>query len=112
MSKARATLIFSMCALIALYVFWFKEKPVAMAIFGLPVLLLLIGVGFKRRTAGFWSALFALLWFSHGVMVAWTRAPERGFAWIEIVLSVVIVFAASIPGMQSRFTKRTDTPSL
>ncbi|QIK81220.1 DUF2069 domain-containing protein [Lysobacter sp. HDW10] len=112
MSKSRAVLMLALCALIALYVFWFKEKTVALAVFAVPVVLLLLGVSLKRRTAGFWSALFALLWFSHGVMVAWTRAPERAYAWAEIVLAVVIVFAASIPGMQSRFAKRTDTPSL
>lgn len=106
MKSARAVLLVSLLALVALYGFWFQQKPVALAVFALPVALLAIAVGAQRRTAGFWSALFALLWFSHGVMVAWTRAPERGFALLELALAVVVVFAASIPGMQSRFAKR------
>jgi uncharacterized membrane protein len=38
-------------------------------------------------------------------MVAYTRAPERLFATAEIVLALVVVFAASIPGMKARFSK-------
>ena len=67
------------------------------------VLLLALGVWRGRRTAGFWSAVLALFWFSHGVMVAWSRPPERGFALVALTLAVVVVFAASLPGLQSRF---------
>ena len=108
MKRARHVLMGALAALCVLYFFWFQHKPAALVIFALPVALLLLGVALKRRTAGFWSALFALLWFSHGVMVAWTRAPERGMAWIELLLAVVVVFSASLPGMQSRFAKRPD----
>ncbi len=55
--------------------------------------------------AGFWAGVLALGWFSHGIMVAWTRAPERLFAIAEIVLALVMVFAASYPGMRARFSK-------
>ena len=54
------------------------------------------------RPASFWAGVLALAWFSHGIMVAWTRAPERLFAIAEIVLALVIVFAASYPGMRAR----------
>jgi uncharacterized membrane protein len=39
-------------------------------------------------------------------MVAWTRPPERGFAFAAIVLSLVVIFAASIPGLRARFAKK------
>ena len=44
--------------------------------------------------------------YSHAVMAAWTRPPERGFAFMAIALSIVVVFAASIPGLRARFAKR------
>ena len=50
------------------------------------------------RTASFWAGVAALAWFSHGVMVAWSRAGERGYALAEVALALVIVFAASLPG--------------
>lgn len=112
MKKAHTVLLASLLALIALYVVWFHSKPVALFVFAGPVCFLALGVALRRRTAGFWSALFALLWFSHGVMVAWTRANERGFALMEVVLSVAVVFAASLPGMQARFAKRPPTRPL
>ena len=34
--------------------------------------------------------MLALFWFSHGVMVAWTRPGEALFAWLEIVLSLLV----------------------
>jgi uncharacterized membrane protein len=50
--------------------------------------------------------VLALAWFSHGVMVAWTRPPERLFATVEIVLALAVVFAASIPGLRARLGKK------
>jgi len=39
-------------------------------------------------------------------MVAWSRPMERELAWIEIVLSLVVVMAASAPGIRARFAGR------
>ena len=50
--------------------------------------------------------MLALLWFAHGVMVAWTRPPDRAHAWLVVLLSLAIVFAASIPGLRARFGRR------
>ena len=58
------------------------------------------------RVASFWAGVLALAWFSHGVMVAWSRPPERGFALAEIALALVIVFAASLPGLRARFGRK------
>ena len=54
----------------------------------------------------FWAGLLALAWFSHGVMVSWSRPEDRQLANIEIVLSLVVVLAASLPGLRARFSKR------
>ncbi|TZF89580.1 DUF2069 domain-containing protein [Cognatilysobacter lacus] len=104
----RAVLITSLAALAVLFAAWFaaSAEPVAFVVFALPVLACLGGVLARRRTAGFWSGVLALLWFSHGVMVAWTRPGERAYALGEVVLSLLIVAAASLPGLRSRFGRR------
>ena len=53
--------------------------------------------------------MLALFWFSHGVMVAWTRPPERLLAWLEIALSLLVIGASSWPGLQARFGGRRGT---
>ncbi|KGM53896.1 hypothetical protein N800_04005 [Lysobacter daejeonensis GH1-9] len=105
-ARARVVLLMSLVALAALYVAWFSHDANPWAewlVFALPPALLALGVWRRRRTAGFWAAVLALFWFSHGVMVAWSRPPERGFALAVLALAVVVVFAASLPGLQSRF---------
>jgi uncharacterized membrane protein len=105
---ARQTLIATLAALTAVYAFWFARDvhPVAaLLVFALPPALCTVAAMLGLRTAGFWSGVLALLWFSHAVMVAWTRPPERGFAFLAIVLSILVVFAASIPGLRARFAK-------
>ena len=107
--NARNLLIVALLLLATLYAFWFVRDahPVAsMLVFALPPALLAIAVATGRRTAGFWSSVFALAWFSHAVMVAWTRPPERMFAWWALALSLVVVFAASLPGLRARFSRR------
>ena len=106
---ARTILIGALVLLAALYAFWFAHDAhpiVAWLVFAVPPALLAISAVRGRRTAGFWSGVFALLWFSHAVMVAWTRPPEREFAFAAIVLSLVVVFAASLPGLRARFAKK------
>ena len=60
---------------------------------------------------GFWAGVLALLWFSHGVMVAWTRPPERAFALGEVALSVAIVLAASLTGLRGTFRRAIEAQS-
>ena len=105
----RNILIVALLLLAALYAFWFANDAhpvVALLVFALPPALCAIAVATGRRTAGFWSGVFALIWFSHAVMVAWTRPPERMFAWWALALSIAIVFAASLPGLRARFAKK------
>lgn len=102
---ARRVLCAALAALALLFVAWFWREPVTLLVFALPAAALL---GWALRggvRAGFWAGVLALAWFSHGVMVAWTRVPERGCALLEVALSVVIVLAASVPGLRARFRK-------
>ena len=107
--NARHVLIVALLALAAVFVAWFAPQPspwVALVVFALPPLLLAVAALRKNRKAGFWAGVFALGWFSHGVMVAYSRPGERGHATAEIVLALVIVFAGSLPGLRARFARK------
>src|SRR5690606_11610436 len=105
---SRKLLVVLLLALAALFAVWFAGDPrllQALAVFALPPLLLAVGVAIGRRTAPFWSAVLALGWFCHGVMLAWSSAEGRGFALAEVLLALGIVFAACWPGLQGRFPR-------
>lgn len=108
MSRAHTILLAALLALALLYLAWFgaQRDVVAVVVFGLPPLLFALGTALRRPHAPFWAAVIALAWFSHGVMVAWSRPPERGFALAEVALSLVVVFAASLPGLRARFGRK------
>jgi len=89
-----------------LFAAWFRgdrHYPGALAVFALPPLLLLAGVLGGSARAAFWSGVLGLLWFCHGVMLAWDRPAERGYALAEIALALAIVLLASWPGLRARF---------
>lgn len=103
----RGALVASLVALAALYAAWFlPRESIALLVFGLPPALLALAAWRGAARAGFFAGVLALLWFSHGVMVAWTRPPERLFAWLEIVFALAVVWFASAPGLRARFSKR------
>lgn len=107
--NARKLLAAALLLLAALYASWFAHDPHRLAawlVFAVPPVLFAFAVASGRRTAAFWSGVFALAWFSHAVMVAWTRPAERGFAFAALALSLLIVFAASVPGLRARFAKK------
>ena len=108
MTPARRLLRVALLALVLLYGAWFggAAQWTALAVFALPPLLLALALPRHGARAGFWAGVLALLWFSHGVMVAWTRPPERWAALAEVALALAVVFAASIPGLRARFAKR------
>lgn len=106
--KLSRPLALALFALAVTYATWFWHDRYAVAallVFAAPPLLLgvLAWRGWVR--AGLSAGMVALLWFSHGVMVAWTRPPERAFAFIEIVLTLAIIGVASVPGLRARFRK-------
>lgn len=92
-----------------LYVLWFardRHAVAAMLVFVLPPLLLAIAAWRGWSRAGFFAGVAALLWFSHGVMVAWADGGQRSFAIVEILLALGIVYASSIDGIRARFGNR------
>lgn len=98
-------LIAALLLLAGVYVAWFGARAsswAALAVFALPPAWLAVARLRGNRTAGFWASVLALFWFSHGIMVAWTRPAERGFALAEVALAVVVILAASLPGIRAR----------
>lgn len=104
----RPALVVALLALAALYAVWFGRTAewFAVAFFALPPFALAIGAWRGWRNAGFWSGVLALLWFSHGVMVAWSRPVDRSFALLGVLLAVVIIVAANLAGLRARLGKR------
>ncbi len=106
MTIATRLLVTGLFGLAALYAFWFtRDGWPALLVFAGPPLLLALGAWRGGNRAAFWAGLLALLWFSHGVMVAWSRPLERQLALIEVVLALIVVFAASLPGLRGRFSR-------
>ena len=109
MTRPRWLLLLALLVLVAVYALWFGARAewVALVVFAAPPLWCAIALlrGSGART-GFWAGVLALEWFSHGVMVAWTRPAERGFALCEVALAVAIVLAASVTGLRARFGAR------
>ena len=95
----------ALLALAALFALWFHNDRHALAallVFALPPLLLAWPAWRGGRRAAFWAGVLALFWFSHGVMLAWSEPAERAYAFVEIVLSLVVVYASSIDGIRAR----------
>ena len=107
MSLTTRLLLLGLFGLAALFLFWFsREGWPTLLLFAGPPLLLGALAWRGGHLAPFWAGVLALGWFSHGVMVAWSRPLEAGLATIEIVLALVVVFAASLPGLRARFGGR------
>ena len=107
-------LIVVLLALAATYVTRFAGDAHALAgllVFATPPLLLAFAAWRGWPRASFIAAVCALLWFSHGVMLAWSDPARRAMACVEIVLALVVVYASCIPGMQARRAKREGGPA-
>lgn len=90
-----------------------KADPWPVAIFfALPILPALVLLLLRHRRAGYWGALAALLYFSHGVMAAWSSPGELWLGLLQSALSSVLVVAASWDGMRARFSKRPAPPAV
>ena len=102
-------LVAALLALALLYAWWFRDdayRTAAMLVFALPPLLMALLIWRGTARAAFFTGVFALAWFSHGVLVAWVRPAERLPALVEIALAVVIVLASSLPGLRARFARK------
>ena len=106
MTPARRILFSALVLLALLDLAWFWHEPLARIVFTLPPALCALGVWMHRRTAGFWSGVLALAWFSHGVMVAWSRPGERGFALAAVALALLVIGAANFEAMRARRQRR------
>ena len=106
---SRKPLALALLALTALYALWFARDThvlAALLIFVLPPALLALAAWRGWPRAGFVAGVFALLWFSHGVMTAWAQPAQRAVAFAEIALALAIVYAASSDGIRARFGKK------
>jgi uncharacterized membrane protein len=107
--RDRIVLALALAALSALFLVWFRNEDnviLAYAFFALPPLLLAVFAALGSRHARFWSGVLALLWFSHGVMIAWSEPIQRGYGIAETLLAISIVFASSAGGLRERARKR------
>jgi uncharacterized membrane protein len=96
-------------ALSTLFGLWFARGAHAWAaalVLVLPPLLLAVAAWRGWPRAGFVSGVFALFWFSHGVMLAWSEPAQRAFALVEVALALLVVYASSIDGIRARFGKQ------
>lgn len=112
--KPLRPLAFALLALALFYAAWFARDVhllTGLLVFVLPPLLLAIAAWRGWSRAGFTAGVFALLWFSHGVMLAWSDPARRAMACVEIVLALVVVYASCIPGMRARRAKREGGPA-
>jgi len=99
----------ALAALAALYAGWLARGEhllAALLVFVLPPLLLLAGVLAGSARARFWAGVAGLLWFSHGVMEAWSTPASRAWAWAAILLALAVIGSASWPGLRARFGRR------
>jgi uncharacterized membrane protein len=111
MTGGRSTqlLAAALASLALLFAMWFRDAPQSLAAIGLfagPPLLLAAGALRRSRAAMFWSGVLALFWFSHGVMLAYDRPSERGYALAEVALALLVILAANWSGLHARFGHR------
>ena len=104
--NSQRLLALALLALAVLLGLWFGHGAHALAallVLALPPLLLAIGAWRGWPRARFVAGVFALLWFSHGVMLAWSEPAQRAFALFEVALALAVVYASSIDGIRARF---------
>ena len=119
MSRANRIAAAAVVALLALQWLWHAwlapplAQPWAMALFfSLPILPAFVLVLLRHRRAGFWGSLAALVYFSHGVMAAWSDPGVTGLALAQSLLAAVLVVSASWDGVRARFAKRKAAPDV
>ena len=103
--NSKRLLAIALLALAVLFGLWAARGAHLLAsllVLVLPPLLLALAAWRGWPRAGFVAGVFALLWFSHGVMLAWSEPAERAYAFVEIVRSLVVVYASSIDGSGAR----------
>ena len=111
MSASHRILLAALLLIAGVFAWGFRDSPPVLAFAAMPPLLLAAALSLRIRTAAFWAGVFALGWFSYGVMEAWTLdGPARTYALAIAALAIVVVFASSWDGMRGRFGRRPDSP--
>ena len=108
MSTSRP-LVYALLALVVFYLLWFAGDAhllTGLVAFALPPFLLAIAAWRGWHRASFVAGVFALLWFCHGVMLAWSEPAQRWMALVEVVLALAIIYAACLPGARVRREKQ------
>lgn len=106
---SRTVLLACLGALALVYAIWFTpdaDRIAAYVVFVAPAVLLAIAVTRRTRRAHFWAGVASLAWFSHAVTVLYERPADRGWAGVELLLSLAILLAASLPGLRARRAAR------
>lgn len=104
--KSGRLLALALTALALLYGLWLGRGAhalAAMLVLVLPPLLLAVAAWRGWPRAGFVAGLAALLWFSHGVMLAWSEPAQRVPALLLVALALAVVYASSLDGIRARF---------
>ena len=102
-------LVYALLALVAFYLLWFAGDAhllTGLVAFALPPFLLAIAAWRGWHRSSFVAGVFALLWFCHGVMLAWSEPAQRWMALVEVVLALAIIYAACLPGARVRREKK------
>ena len=102
-----AATLFALAGVFALWYLGRGHMATALVVFIAPPLLLAAGVLAGNRLATFWSGVGGLLWFSHGVMEAWSNPAYRWLALAEVLLALAIILLASWPGLAARRRRRS-----
>ncbi len=76
-----------------------------------PLVATLPGAWMARPMPLFWANILALLYFCHGVSEAWITPEMRLPAFVEMLLSVVVIGAYGAFGLQSRRLARAQASS-
>ena len=117
MTAARWVATLAIVAMTALQVAWhgWLAPPASMspwllaAVFVLPLLPAWVALARRSPRAPFWGALAALLYFCHGVMIAWAAPAERTLGLVETALAAALIVAASWDGLRGRFARGSAT---
>ncbi|MGY6519201.1 MAG: DUF2069 domain-containing protein [Lysobacteraceae bacterium] len=115
MSRAQGLsvlLLAAIAALLSAWYLWLLPPTVlppglvlgAMLVPALPGLAL--GV-FGRRSAAFWAGVASLLYFSHGVMEAWTTPGALWLGLAEAGLACAVVVAAAWDAIAAHYRRRS-----
>ncbi|QWP78857.1 DUF2069 domain-containing protein [Lysobacter sp. K5869] len=108
--RPQRVLLGSLIALAVLFAVWYllpgQHWIAGLGVFVLPPALLAVGVALRNRLAAYWAGVLALLWFCHGVMLAWSSPGERLYAWIELILALTVIFSANLAGLKARLGRK------